>query len=305
MSDIPIDPELLKNNPALNFITQLNNATDPTTLNADDFDDDELTADLGARLLDLQPSTSASHPREHFGCLVKSHMNLSNQAEGALNGFCANSSAEECEILMYAKLLQLEDMGHDAKKVEASQGLSDELKKNIHMFTHAFVLSPNITAYCGNCADNVLIDESMAVDSLTRNIAELAQAILKKTTVPPTLQLYIHLAVVRWHFLKYPDLVCDDDFWQQVDETLEVWRTACKDKATLTAAFNGIYSEDKNKFGNPASTKHQPTDLKNVPDWIVAVNNHASKVLGGQVKKKKGKGLKRKRNDAGKQHKNL
>lgn len=63
------------------------------------------------------------------------------------------------------------------------------------------------------------------------------------------------------------------------------------------STFNGVYSEDKNKFGNPASTKHQATDPKNVPDWIVAVNNHASKVLGGQVKKKKGKGLKRKRNE--------
>jgi hypothetical protein len=40
------------------------------------------------------------------------------------------------------------------------------------------------------------IDESIAVDSPTRSIADLTQAILKKTTVPPTLQLHMRLAVL-------------------------------------------------------------------------------------------------------------
>ncbi|KAF8237495.1 hypothetical protein L208DRAFT_1375570 [Tricholoma matsutake] len=240
--------------------------TDPISQNAGDSgpDDEDFPTVLGATATD-QLNTSSTHTCKQFGHLVKSHMNLSDQAEAALSNFCMNtSSIDEFLILLYAKVLQLEDMGQDAKKLEASQGLLDDLKKNICMYTHTFILLPNITAYCGNCVENVLIDDSMAVDSPTYNIAELTQAVLKKTSVPPTLQLYMHLAVLCWHFLQYPD------------------------------TFNNIYNEDKAKFGDPANTSHQATDLKHVPDWIVVVNNHASKVLGGQTKKKKGKGLKRK-----------
>jgi hypothetical protein len=87
-----------------------------------------------------------------------------------------NPSSEEREILIYAKLLQLEDFGREARKVESFQGLSDELKvrnhvflnqtsttifpclqKSIRVYTQAFVLSTALTAYRGNCAEHVLV----------------------------------------------------------------------------------------------------------------------------------------------------
>jgi hypothetical protein len=87
MSDIPIDPELLMNNPVLNYITLLNNATDPTSLNAGDSNDEEFPTALATTATD-QLNTSSTHTCEQFGRLVKSHINLSDQAKAALNNFC-------------------------------------------------------------------------------------------------------------------------------------------------------------------------------------------------------------------------
>ncbi|KAF8224021.1 hypothetical protein L208DRAFT_1381219 [Tricholoma matsutake] len=255
-SDILIDPELLRNNPALNYITLINNASDPISQNGRD------SNPTASGSVNNQLNTSSTCTHEQFGCLVKSHMNLSNHTEAALNNFCMNSSSiEKFLILLYTKVLQLEDMGRDAKKLEASQGLSHDLKS---VLINIMVLWK--------------INDSMAINSPTRNIAELTQAVLKKTTVPPMLQVYIHLAVLFWHFIQYPE-----------------WMKLLNYGNHLT--FNNIYNEDKAKFGNPANTSHQATDPKHVPDWIIAVNNHASKVLGGQAKRKKGKGLKRKQGD--------
>jgi hypothetical protein len=93
MSDILIDPELLMNNPALNYITLLNNATDPISQNAGDYgpDDEDFPTVLGATATD-QLNTSSTCTHKQFGHLVKSHMNLSDQAEAALHNFCMVSS---------------------------------------------------------------------------------------------------------------------------------------------------------------------------------------------------------------------
>jgi hypothetical protein len=63
------------------------------------------------------------------------------------------------------------------------------------------------------------------------------------------------------------------------------------------SALNNVYAADKAKFSNPADSTHQPTDPKNVPEWIGTVNAYASKVLGELIKKERGKGLKRKWED--------
>lgn len=41
-----------------------------------------------------------------------------------------------------------------------------------------------------------------------------------------------------------------------------------------------MYQEDKTTFGDPALTRHETIQPKNVPVWLKTIDTHASNVLG-------------------------
>jgi hypothetical protein len=62
----------------------------------------------------------------------------------------------------------------------------------------------------------------------------------------------------------------------------------------LYRSFNAVYEEDKTKYGDPALTRHEPVQPKNLPGWLRTIDTHAMKVKapastsGSAAKRKRG-----------------
>ncbi|KAF8179171.1 hypothetical protein BJ912DRAFT_646907 [Pholiota molesta] len=115
------------------------------------------------------PATGSSTPNtglSHFGNLFKRTTQLSPGAEAQLDRFCNTENAEERDALQYVLLLEIRDLFKQTHR-PGNWTLSDELKKTIGSYVKAFLLSPNITAYRGNCAEQIL----KAMEDL--NVADL------------------------------------------------------------------------------------------------------------------------------------
>ncbi|KDR74878.1 hypothetical protein GALMADRAFT_249787 [Galerina marginata CBS 339.88] len=130
---------------------------------------------------------------------------------------------------------------------------------------------------------------SLPVGSLTRNIGDLAHAIIGNNPIQVTLQHYIRFAFLRWAVEDTPTNVSDDDFWVTVDATINDIRTSCKTEAAIARCLTHKYEEDKLKYGDPAETAHVVSEPKDVQAWQTTVARHAGNVQGNllQMKKKR------------------
>ncbi|KAF4568557.1 hypothetical protein EYR40_010034 [Pleurotus pulmonarius] len=121
------------------------------------------------------------------------------------------------------------------------------------------------------------IHESLEEDSLTRNVGDLAMLLTAGTSVQPTLQFLIRLAFLRWHAISFADLE-ENQWWPRVDGTLKTWRTTCDTELKLNTAFNAMYVQDKEKFGDPTESELQPHDIRNLPAFQLTIDREASKL---------------------------
>jgi len=122
----------------------------------------------------------------------------------------------------------------------------------------------------------------------TRNIANLTHVLIAKTPVQPTLQHYIRFAFLRWIAKEYKDTP-EDQWWVQVDNSLEMLRKNCKTEVELSQAFIDNYNDDKAAYGDPADTPHRVIMPNNVTPFLHTIGSYARKVQGKTVVKGKGK----------------
>ncbi|KIM72049.1 hypothetical protein PILCRDRAFT_16488 [Piloderma croceum F 1598] len=147
-------------------------------------------------------------------------------------------------------------------------------QNNLRVYANAFLLSPMISYYRGKLPE-ALIDAlcELSIASLPpnkeaaqckqvaaqigkhlttarnalktqikasvkdeTNLAVLASAIIGKSDIKPTVQLYMRLAFLRWHMLNFPNLPAED-WWFKVDDTLVKWRTKWTSEVQITNDF--------------------------------------------------------------------
>ncbi|KAF8070146.1 hypothetical protein FPV67DRAFT_1623661 [Lyophyllum atratum] len=315
----------IEEDPAMAFLDTLvsNNSTSTSSGGTDgDISDDE--PPTTARAVYNGNPTLANNNLVNFGRMAKRQKRFSAESESDLDLFCSNPSAEERSAMLYAAVLETRDIVKQSQKIEQWQ-VSEGLKKSIRSYTQAHLLSPTTTSYRGNGPEHILkamrelnvrdlppekevthvkailavikttltsfrnvvkdkIKASLEPDSPTRNIADLTHAIVNNTPVKATAQHYIRIAFLRWHVLKYESL-SDNEWWPRVDKTLDGWRSKLKDATEIAGAFNNMYQQDIQAYGDPANTSHTVIEPRDVVPWIKTVNTHAGNVQGKTVTK--------------------
>ncbi|KIM84497.1 hypothetical protein PILCRDRAFT_6152 [Piloderma croceum F 1598] len=88
----------------------------------------------------------------------------------------------------------------------------------------------------------------------------------------------MRLAFLRWHILNYANLD-GDKWWLKVDDNLVTWRSQFKTEVALSAAFSSTYNEDKEKFGDPASSGIKVVEVQKLDGWQTTLNAHARNVV--------------------------
>ncbi|KAF6765747.1 hypothetical protein DFP72DRAFT_839564 [Ephemerocybe angulata] len=121
------------------------------------------------------------------------------------------------------------------------------------------------------------IKDSLSPTSSIRNIGDLTAAILSPTQVKATIQVYLRIAFLRL-CMADSTTTTNDQFWVSVDEELHSVRSDMSSEVELSQFFTNVFEADKRKYGDPAATRHQVIEARNVESWIEAVNRKASKV---------------------------
>jgi len=303
----------------MRFFTHNRLQTDPFQDETDDFPS-QITQDQQSSSVDITPfnsDTSNFSGIASFIRMLKQRKKFSDAAEADLELYSQTRDIEERLALHFAIALEERDLLKQLTKPD-QWVISEDLKKSIGIYVKAFLLSPTVSSYKGNAAEHVLkamndlnvggipaegdviqvkellsvigttltayrntiktkIIASLEDGSKTRNIADLTHEIIKNTTVVATLQLYIRLAFLRWHIVTFRKSA---DTWDEVDKTLVKWRKVATTEKDLTESFNMMYQEDKVTYGDPANTRHETTQPKNVPAWLKTIDSHSVKVLG-------------------------
>ncbi|KAF9470178.1 hypothetical protein BDN70DRAFT_926528, partial [Pholiota conissans] len=91
----------------------------------------------------------------NFGKMVKCSIPLSTSSEAKFDLYCETIDPDERHALQYALSLETLDLLKDIHK-PGRWVVSEDLKKMIIMYCKAFLLSPTITSYRGNCSERVL-----------------------------------------------------------------------------------------------------------------------------------------------------
>ncbi|KAK0493961.1 hypothetical protein EDD18DRAFT_1107479 [Armillaria luteobubalina] len=183
-----------------------------------------------------------------FSQYIKANMELSGESTLKLDAFCSPHTLEECLAIMYTTTLNNQDMlCAMCKTVSKTWEISGELMNKIWSYVWVFLLSPNLSCYCGN-------------------IVESALAVMKEK-----------------RFLMSPEsgINLDDDeiFWLNIDNTLETYHSS--GEAQMTQSLNTCYQADKQKYGKPLGDGHQTMSLKNVASWIKLINKNSQAVVKG------------------------
>ncbi|KAJ6624721.1 hypothetical protein B0H10DRAFT_1943017 [Mycena sp. CBHHK59/15] len=120
------------------------------------------------------------------------------------------------------------------------------------------------------------INSSMASDLPTRNIADLAAAVLAggKTGMKPTLQLYQRLAFLRLCVRSYSTLN-DEDFWLKVDSVIASYRKEAGTEVKISQLFTDIYADDKIRYRNPEDTGRVTERIEDADHWHKILAKHA------------------------------
>ncbi|KZP29459.1 hypothetical protein FIBSPDRAFT_815986 [Athelia psychrophila] len=251
---------------------------------------------------------------------------MSAKSASDFESFMKASDVAEHMMILMATVLEVRD-GLEAQKAVDEWRVPNQLKANIKVYSHAFVLSPLINSYRGKASESLLeamreleiaeipptketgqvkilitsisstltgqrnvlktkISDSLKPESPTRNIAALANAVIGKSRIKPTLQLYIRLAFIRFHVVNYPSIE-DENFWIRVDQTMEDWRSASLTAVEITQAYNNMYSADKELYGDPATSSFRVTDISLLEGWQLVMNTYSSSVAAGLGKRKR------------------
>ncbi|TRM55332.1 hypothetical protein BD626DRAFT_528174 [Schizophyllum amplum] len=116
--------------------------------------------------------------------------------------------------------------------------------------------------------------QSLDKQSPLHNLADLTGAILhSESAAKVTLQMFMRVACLRWHAMKYPADDSEVDWWRAVDETL-AFNKKNLTQVNLERANKKYYDDDIAVTGkNPADSKVQAVDPSTVPKWIRKVND--------------------------------
>ncbi|KAJ6565343.1 hypothetical protein B0H10DRAFT_1842787 [Mycena sp. CBHHK59/15] len=253
-------------------------------------------------------------PLVAFGQLVKHRANLKDQSAIVLDQFCENSSADERQVMLYARLLEVHDTLKRNEKADEWK-ITSALKVHLTpLFSTCFWNVPQIH-YIQNGAmrelnlanlpsekevgqnelvtksickmltsqRNVLktkINSSMASDSPTRNIADLAAAVLAggKTGMKPTLQLYQRLAFLVCPPFSYHSATLLTYFWLKVDSVIASYRKEAGTEVEISQLFTDIYADDKIRYGNPEDTGRVTERIEDADHWHKILAKHAQNV---------------------------
>ncbi|KAJ6624720.1 hypothetical protein B0H10DRAFT_2212506 [Mycena sp. CBHHK59/15] len=104
-----IDPALLNMDPAMAYLHCMRNHANPPQPSDENSAQDPPATPLTSATANARGTGMLLVA---FGQLVKRRANLKDQSAIALDQFCENSSADECQVMLYAHLLEV----HDALK---------------------------------------------------------------------------------------------------------------------------------------------------------------------------------------------
>ncbi|KAJ6461208.1 hypothetical protein DFH09DRAFT_822518, partial [Mycena vulgaris] len=102
------------------------------------------------------------------------------------------------------------------------------------------------------------VKASLKNQAATRNIAELTHAIISnlKCGIQPTLQLYMHIAFLRFCVVSYGAL-SDEAFWPKVDKVMDTsLLPSVPPDMFVHRVLTDMYEDDKCKYGKPQDTNH-------------------------------------------------
>ncbi|KAJ6618969.1 hypothetical protein B0H10DRAFT_1947178 [Mycena sp. CBHHK59/15] len=302
-----IDPALLAMDPVNQMLERLRsgNPRAPASAVSDSNDmDEDLPAVRSSLAFNTTPNASSL---VSFGSMVKHQFKLTDKSTVAFDQFVQAyvifdlwKSAMSCCL---PTSLSCSTLPGGVKRV-----ITAGLSKKINVYTQAFILSPQLSAYRGLCfAEHILkamreanildlppeeetanvdlIQTSLEPKSDLENIANLADKVLHGTSVKATLQFYVRLAFIanipsqRWVMVEYPWL-SEETFWLQVDEVIKTNSKNCTTKAELDVFYNLIYQQDIADHDDPANSPHQTTEFNpSATTWQGIVLKHSAKVL--------------------------
>ncbi|KAF8874152.1 hypothetical protein CPB84DRAFT_1853725 [Gymnopilus junonius] len=250
------------------------------------------------------------------------NLKLSDKGQSTVDHYCMTRDLEERLAIHFALTVSNNDLLQRLTKPE-NWTLSEDLKKNVSIFVKAFLLSPKVTSYRGNSADLILttmrdanvsgipsesdlvptkellstigsalttfwntmktkIKASTIEKHKLTNVADLAHDLISNTCIPLTLQLLVRLAWLHFYIKRFIDQN-KADTWAEVDKALEKIRKRAQTEEELSEFFTNYYTEDKKKYGDPATTKHEIMKPRNIPSWIKTIDNHVKNVQSNVV----------------------
>ncbi|KIJ92375.1 hypothetical protein K443DRAFT_13657 [Laccaria amethystina LaAM-08-1] len=223
------------------------------------------------------------HTFQHFGQIMKAKKSFSAQTAAEFDAFCSLMSPDDCVLMLFVTILETRDLILANKKADKwmiSSELKDsahiysqafilspttvayrgDAPKHIMAAMRSLnigdmppdkevvrldMLHKLIVKFLTDCCNTLKekIKNSLAVDSSTRNIADLTHAVISNTLIQPTLQHYMWMAFLHWCYVKYANKVQDDGWWLKVDESLENFCTELKDELKISQAFNSLYKQ--------------------------------------------------------------
>ncbi|KAF9470193.1 hypothetical protein BDN70DRAFT_902312 [Pholiota conissans] len=170
-------------------------------------------------------------------------------------------------------------------------------EKTISSYVKAFFLSPTITSYRGNCAEqilNAMVDLNVGGLPPAKNHLQIAEVIsLIKLKIQASLTTPTNKAA---NTCNVADLTHSLISNTQIVPTLQLWmrmaflRSQAADATALSKSFNALYEADKKKYGDPASTRHNLVQPRDILGWLRTIDAHAFKVkapVAGGVRKRK------------------
>ncbi|KAJ7060119.1 hypothetical protein C8F01DRAFT_1294574 [Mycena amicta] len=248
----------------------------------------------------------------HLSPYLKRQYGVQGQAATYLDQFCQPMFLEERLAMLFAFVLRVESNQAGALATE-SYKLSAELQSLLLAYALAYLVCPQAAACRGldtavhiadamresypsmlpaaddqlrmpvvvTCINNKLTYHRNIIKSKLKtscekghDVAELAYSLVGKTITAckPTLQVYLRAAFLRFLYTHYGQLE-GDLFWLKADTVLAEMRAQGATKLTK------IYTDDKNKYGDPANNPtHTVADVSTLPTWQLVLARHAALV---------------------------